>query len=233
MKIKKVMVFAAGLGERLRPLTSSTPKPLLPVGNKTILDYSLAYLKSFGVEEVVINTHYLPEKIEKHVGDGKKAGLNIYFSREEELLGTAGGLKNAQKYFENEEAFFTLNSDTFINCDLIELAAFHERMQLPATVVAAPWQEGYTRLQIDGNKLLNVGSGDHLFAGLTVLTPAIFPVLTLAARNLITEGILPLMNKAKGIAAFVHEGYWRDIGSKTSYQQVQEEWAAAHFTRAG
>lgn len=233
MKIKKALVFAAGLGERLRPLTEKTPKPLLPIGEKKILDYTLSYLKRFGVEEVVINTHYLAEKIEQHVGDGKKAGLKIHFSREEKLLGTAGGLKNAQKYFENEEVFFTLNSDTFINCDLLDLAEFHERLKLPATVVAVPWQTGYTRLQVGGNKLLNVGSGDHLFAGLTILSPAIFPVLTLTARNLITEGIVPLMNKVKEIAAFVHEGYWRDIGSKENYEQVQEEWAATHFTRAG
>lgn len=230
-KIKKAMLFAAGLGERLRPLTLKTPKPLLPIGSKSMIEYALAYLKRFGVEEVVVNTHYLPEKFKSHLGDGKRFNLTIHFSHEEALLGTGGGLKNAQSHFKNEEAFFTLNSDTLINCDLKELAAFHERQKLPVTVVVVPWQKGYTRLQAGGDKLLNVGSGDHLFAGLTVLTPEIFSALPDGPSNLITEGIVHLMGKVKGIAAFTHEGYWRDIGSKESYQAAQEEWASAHFAR--
>lgn len=233
MKIRKAMLFAAGLGKRLRPLTLKTPKPLLPIGDKAMIDYSLAYLKKYGVEEVVINTSWLAEKIEKHVGDGKKFGLAVHFSREEKPLGTAGGLKKGQNFFENEEAFFTLNSDTLINCNLNELAQFHEEQKLPATVVVVPWQEGYGRLQVGGNKLLNVDAGDHLFSGLTILTPKIFPILKNTSSNLITEGILPLMNQTKGIAAFVHDGFWRDIGSKESYQAAQEEWAAGHHSRIG
>lgn len=231
MKIRKAMLFAAGLGERLRPLTLKTPKPLLPIGEKPILDYSLAYLKKYGVEEVVINTCWLAEKIERHVGDGKKFGLTVHFSREEKPLGTAGGLKKVQQHFENEPTFFTLNSDTLINCDLNELAQFHEEQKLPATVVVVPWQEGYGRLQVGGDKLLNVDAGDHLFSGLTILTPKIFSVLKGTSSNLITEGILPLMNQAKGIAAFVHEGFWRDIGSRSSYEAAQQEWAAGHHNR--
>lgn len=231
MKITKAFVFAAGLGERLRPLTLTLPKPLLPIGEKPIIDYSLFYLKRYGVEEVVINLHYLPEKIRQHVGDGKKYKLKIDYSEEENLLGTGGGLKKAESFFKNEEAFFTLNSDTLINCDLEMLANFHEEQKLPATLVVAPWQEGYTRLQVGNNKFLNIKSGDHLFAGLTVLTPKIFSFLSETPSNLITDGVLPMMNRVKGIAAYLHEGYWRDIGSKESYQKAKEEWTLNHAKR--
>ncbi len=231
MKIKKAFVFAAGLGERMRPLTLKTPKPLLPLGEKPILDYTLFYLKKYGVEEVVINTHHLADKIESHAGDGKKYGLKINYSREAELLGTGGGLKKAEEYFKNEEAFFTLNSDTLINCDLHEAAQFHEEQKTPATLVVAPWQEGYTRIQIGNGRLLNIRCGDHLFTGLALLTPKIFEILQTTKSNLISDGVMPLLQKVKAVSCFVHEGYWRDIGSMESYQQAQEEWAASHFTR--
>ena len=215
--ISKAMLFAAGRGERLRPFTDKTPKPLLPIGDKPIIDYSLAYLKRYGIEEVVINLCHLGEKIEQHVGDGKKYGLKIIYSREKELLGTGGGLKNAEKYFKNEKAFITLNSDTLINCDLKELAAFHQSQNASTTLVVAPWQEGYTSLPIEGK--------NYLFTGLAVLGPSIFEKLTLKTTNLITQGV-------PNFSAFVHEGYWRDIGTLQNYKAAQEEWAASHHHRS-
>lgn len=231
MTIKKGMLFSAGLGVRLRPLTQTNPKPLLPIGNKAIIDYSLFYLSRFGVKEVVINLHHLGGKIKAHVDTGKKYKLKIRYTEEEVLLGTGGGLKKAQSYFEKEEAFFTLNSDTLINCDLHALAQFHFEQRLPATLVVTPWQEGHTRLQIANNNFLNVGRGNHLFTGLAVLTPKIFDFLEERESNLVLDGILPMMNRVKGIAAFEHTGYWRDIGTKESYAQAQEEWASHHHNR--
>ena len=232
-RVRKAMLFAAGRGERLKPLTDKTPKPLLPLGEKPIIDYSLFYLKSFGVEEVVINLWHLGEKIEQHCGNGSKYGLKINYSREEKLLGTGGGLKKAESFFKSEEAFFTLNSDTLINCDLKELARFHEDRKMPATVVVAPWREPYTRLQVANNRFLNVGAGDYFFTGLTLLTPKIFEVLPPPEKpsNLILDGILPLLQIVKGVSAFVLEGFWQDIGTPENYQAAQEIWAASHATR--
>ncbi|MBI5300478.1 MAG: NDP-sugar synthase [Deltaproteobacteria bacterium] len=233
MKIKKAMLFAAGLGERMRPLTNGHPKPLLPLGDRPIIDYSLFYLKRFGVEEVMINIFYHGDKIEQQCGSGEKYGLKLHYSQETELLGTGGGLKKVESFFKEEEAFFTLNSDTLIICDLQDLSLFHEEQKSVATLVVAPWQEGYTRLQVTNNQFLNVGAGDYLFTGLTVLTPSIFNELELKRSNLITDGVMHLMQKTKTIAGFVHEGYWRDIGTKESYQKAQEEWAATHHNRLG
>ncbi|MBI4125244.1 MAG: nucleotidyltransferase family protein [Deltaproteobacteria bacterium] len=211
--IAKAMLFAAGRGERLRPLTDKTPKPLLPIGEKPIIDYSLAYLKKNGVEEVVINLHHLGAKIKQHVGEGKKYGLRIYYSEEEKLLGTGGGLKKAEAHFKNETAFFTLNSDTLINCDLKELTEFHYSQNRPATLVVAPWQEGYTKIE-----------GKYLFTGLAVWGPVIFQELTPSPSNLITGCGL-----ARSV--FVHDGLWIDIGTKETYQKAQETWAAGHHQR--
>lgn len=231
MKLKKAMLFAAGLGERMRPLTLKNPKPLLPLGQRPIIDYSLFYLKKSGIEEVMINLHWLGEKIEQHCGDGEKYGLKIRYSKEEELLGTGGSLKKAEDFFKKEAAFVTLNADTLINCDLSEATELQEEQKAPATLVVAPWQNGYTRLQTGNGRLLNVGSGDHLFTGLTILTPKIFDVLPATKSNLILDGVVPLMGQVKMIAALVHEGYWRDIGTLEGYQAAQEEWAASHHNR--
>lgn len=207
------MLFAAGRGERLRPLTDKTPKPLLPLGDRPLIDYSLFYLKKYGIEEVVINLHHLGEKIRQHVRDGKKYGLKIHYSEEKELLGTGGGLKKVEAHFKNETAFLTLNSDTLINCDLAELTLFHQKQKNPATLVIAPWQEGYTRIK-----------EKYLFTGLAVWSPVIFQELTPSPSNLITEcGLV--------FSYFLHEGLWLDIGTKEKYQAAQELWAAGHFPR--
>lgn len=206
-------MFAAGRGERLRPLTDKTPKALLPIGEKPIIDYSLAYLKRYGIEEVVINLWHLGEKIKQHAGDGKKYGLKIHYSEERKLLGTGGGLKKAEDYFKNEEAFITLNSDTLINCDLTELGAFHRSQNNPATLVVAPWQAGYTKIK-----------ENYLFTGLAVFTPLIFQKLPLQPSNLITDS-------GMDYALFVHEGLWLDIGTPEKYQEAQAAWAVSHQKR--
>lgn len=219
MILRKAMLFAAGRGERLRPLTDKTPKPLLPIGEKPIIDYSLAYLKKYGIEEVVINLWHLGEQIERHVGDGKKYGLRVIYSKEKELLGTGGGLKNAQKHFENEEAFITLNSDTLIDCDLEELSTFHQKQKAQATLVVAPWQEGYTKIK-----------DNYLFTGLAVWSPAIFERLTLKTANLITVIARSTKYEVRS-ATYEHNGLWLDIGTPEKYKAAQEFWAASHWKR--
>src|SRR3989338_2180336 len=95
----KAMVFAAGFGERLKPLTLKKPKPLLPIGEKPVIDYSLAYLKRQGIKEIVVNLHHLGAQIQQHIGLGDRHGLIAHYSHETELLGTGGGLKKAAHCF--------------------------------------------------------------------------------------------------------------------------------------
>lgn len=102
------MVLAAGLGTRMRPLTLTTPKPLLEVGGRTMLDHSLDKLRDVGVRRVVVNTFYLAEKIEAHLSE--RTDLEIVISRETELLDTGGGIKNALRWL-GDEPFFALNAD--------------------------------------------------------------------------------------------------------------------------
>jgi len=102
------MILAAGLGARMRPLTLEKPKPMFEVGGRTMLDHAFDKLVAFGIKRAVVNTFYLPEKIEAHLKD--RGDIEIIISRETELLDTGGGIKNALKHF-NGQPFFALNAD--------------------------------------------------------------------------------------------------------------------------
>jgi len=95
----KAMVFAAGYGERLRPMTERLPKALVPVGGRPMIEYSLLLLRHYGITEIIINVHYLGAKIREHLLDGKKLGLKITYSEEKELLDTGGGLLQARPFW--------------------------------------------------------------------------------------------------------------------------------------
>ena len=101
-EIRRAMLLAAGLGTRLLPITEKTPKPLVPVLNVANILYGLFLLKRCGIEEVVLNLHHLPQAIEDYLKDGKPWGMHIEYSREQLLLGTGGGLKKAEAFFNKE-----------------------------------------------------------------------------------------------------------------------------------
>ena len=121
MKIKKAMIFAAGFGKRLLPLTLKTPKPLLELNNKTLLENCILFLEDCGIREIIINVHYLAEQIIKFI-DKKKFKSKIYISHEKEkILGTGGGLNYANQKFKNffKDSFITINPDTLWNIQYI------------------------------------------------------------------------------------------------------------------
>ena len=111
--IKKAMILAAGFGKRIHPLTLKCPKPLLKIGNETLLHKTLNLLESFGIQEVVINVHYLAKQVVDYINN-KKFNLNINIFKEETILDTGGGILNATKKF-NASPFIVLNPDTIWN----------------------------------------------------------------------------------------------------------------------
>ncbi|MDO8513848.1 MAG: NDP-sugar synthase [bacterium] len=119
------MILAAGLGTRLRPLTDKIPKPMLPIGNKPLLEYQLRLLKKFGVKDCAMNLYCLPEMIMEYFGDGKKFGMTIKYSKEAELMGTAGALKKISEFF--DQPFFVFYGDNLTNINLDNLAKFHRK----------------------------------------------------------------------------------------------------------
>ena len=95
----KALILAAGFGTRLKPLTNELPKPLFPVLNQPILEHTLHFLSSQGIKEIAINLHHRPEKIIDYLGNGKDFGVALHYSKEEKILGTAGGIKKTTIFF--------------------------------------------------------------------------------------------------------------------------------------
>lgn len=138
----KAMVLAAGLGTRLRPLTEGKPKCLVPLAGRPIIDWTLRWLKDFGIAECMVNLHYYPEKVREFVGDGSQYGLKVQYSYEPELLGTAGAVKKVERFF--DRPFFVIYSDNFSQWDLRNLIKTHEAQNSMATV-AVHWREDVTQ----------------------------------------------------------------------------------------
>ena len=132
VKPRKAMLLAAGRGERLRPLTDKVPKCMVTVWGKPILEHNIERLVQFGVTELVINLCYLPEVVMNHFGDGRRWGLKIAYSIEEEALGTAGGVKRVETHF--DRTFLVWYGDNLSNCNLERLCNLHREKSAKATM---------------------------------------------------------------------------------------------------
>ena len=129
------MVLCAGHGTRLGDLTREIPKPMLPIHGKPLLEYTLCYLVKHGIDQVVINLHYMPEVIRGYFGNGTRSGIRIIYSYEETLLGTAGGPRKAAHILSRSDSFFLLYGDLLIDQDLSAMMAFHREKQAWATLL--------------------------------------------------------------------------------------------------
>ena len=121
----KAIVLAAGKGERLKPLTNHVPKVMLLIANKPILQYHIEQLKKAGITDIAINLHHMPEKIKEYFGDGTRFGVNINYSYEENLLGTAGAVKKLKGFF--DKTFVVVYGDIFSELNLKKLIDFHKQ----------------------------------------------------------------------------------------------------------
>ena len=116
--INKAMILAAGFGKRLNPLTNSCPKPLIKIGNETLLSNTINFLQDLGVKQIIINTHYLSDQIKKYINEKKFKSDIILINEKEKILDTGGGIFNALKYF--NESFLCINPDTIWNSNYIK-----------------------------------------------------------------------------------------------------------------
>jgi mannose-1-phosphate guanylyltransferase len=128
----KAMVLAAGLGTRLRPITYSIPKPMAPVLNRPVMEHGVRLLARHGFTEAIANLHWFPETIEGHFGDGSEFGLELSYSHEEQLLGTAGGVRNVADFL--GDSFLVIAGDALTDIDLAAMREFHESHDGLATV---------------------------------------------------------------------------------------------------
>jgi NDP-sugar pyrophosphorylase family protein len=230
------MVLAAGFGTRLRPLTLTTPKPLLPVADKPFLEHVLALLHAGGIRDVVINLHHLGHLIERHVGDGARFGLRVRYSPETTILDTGGGIKRAEPLLAGEP-FIVMNGDSLLEVPLAEIADFHRASGAIATLAlrADPEAARYGLVEIDADARVRrvVGrpagpvAGDlrgFMFPGLHVLEPTIFAHMAHDAAFSITRDTYPaLIAQGVAVAGYVTPARWINIDTTASLAAADRE----------
>ena len=220
----RAMVMAAGLGKRLRPLTWEIPKPLVPVANRPIMEHILVRLARDGFTDVVANLHWFPETIRGHFGDGSSVGVDLTWSEEEELLGTAGGVRNVRDFF-GEDPFLVMAGDALTDIDLAGLAEAHAANDWIATLavkrVTNTSEYGVVVTGSDGRiqgfqekpdpaeALSNLGN-----CGIYVFSPEIFDYFPDRPFVDWAQDVFPALLE-NDVPFYVHEidEYWNDVGS--------------------
>lgn len=229
----RAIIIAGGSGTRLRPLTYHTPKPMVPLFGKPFLQYQIELLRDHGIREIVINLHYLSETIRNQLGDGSELGVKLFYSLESKALGTAGAVKNAEQFFD-DEPMLIFNGDILTDVDLSAVLATHRRTGARATLslfrvedptafgLAVVSEERITRFvekpTMDEARALNV---DTVNAGIYVLDPDVFRYVPQNESYSFERGLFPLLLQLEErISAHVMEAYWLDIGSPQKYLQA-------------
>jgi D-glycero-alpha-D-manno-heptose 1-phosphate guanylyltransferase len=226
----KVIILAGGLGTRLRRLLSDLPKPLAPIDNKPFLAYLIAFLSSWGFIDFIISSGHGAEAIKEFLGDGSTRGLDIQYTFEEELLGTAGAIKLAETLIDSDD-FIVTNGDTYFEVDLNAMLRLHEAKAAIATVALLSIEDtgrygsvvlgedneiiSFSEKAIDGGKGLING-------GIYIFRKEIFDFIPAGKVCSLERDVLPLLIH-KGLYGFPSSGYFIDIGIPEDYERAKRE----------
>jgi NDP-sugar pyrophosphorylase family protein len=224
------MVLAAGLGERLRPLTALRAKPAMPMLNRPLIQWTLERLARSGVSEVMVNLHHLPESVVAAVGDGRRLGLRVRYSREPTLLGTGGGPRRVRSFFD-DAPFLLVNGDVLFGFDLGRLVERHRASGARATL-ALKRRRGpgaYSAITVgrDG-RVRRIGGagqpGGYLFTGVHVLDPRLLERLPRGrASDTVRDLYAPMLARGEAVHGARVRGRWLDIGSPSLYLEAHLE----------
>jgi N-acetyl-alpha-D-muramate 1-phosphate uridylyltransferase len=232
----KAMVFAAGIGSRLKEFTKDTPKCLIEVGGIPMLERVVEQLKGAGVNSLVINVHHHADKVIQFVESRNNFGVNVTFSREPSLLDTGGGLKNVARHFNGEEAFLIHNADIFSDIDLKGLVSSHRARNAIGTlaVMERPSQRG---LHFSADNRLVGWTGENAvapegtrvlaFCGISVASARIFEFMGDEAVFSIIKSYLTAARATGAVwGEVVSNCEWTDIGTPEQLQGLRERLTA-------
>jgi mannose-1-phosphate guanylyltransferase len=228
----KGMILTAGLGTRFKPITDYIPKPLIEIIDKPIIDFSIAQLRRFGIKEIILNIHHKKELIIEYFKANQEFDdMRIEFSHENELLGTSGGVKKAEPFFD-EESFILLNSDMLFNLDISKLINFHNNNQADITLCLTDKGDlgKYGTLGVDDNfriiRYLDTSISSKvrytcIFKGIHVVSPGILKEIPENTFQDFSRHTYPhLLKKGYKICGYVSDEFWQPIGDLLQYQQV-------------
>jgi NDP-sugar pyrophosphorylase family protein len=234
----KAIILAAGAGTRLRPLTDTCPKPMLPIAGRPLLARTLDWLSAAGVAEAALNLHHLPEVVRDGLGDGHAWGMALCYSYEPELLGTAGAVRAIAERFPGwvDQTFLVIYGDMLLDIDLAGLAAFHRASGALLTMAlkrtATPRTQGMVELDAAGRvrrfveKPREWDGGDVANAGIYLCEPAVLGAIPRGFSDFGHDIIPALLADGAPIYGQLARGYLLDIGTPEAYAQANREWEA-------
>lgn len=228
----KVLILCGGEGTRMRPLTLTVPKPMLPLGYKPLLQHTISYLKEQGIYNFVLALGYMGEQIIKYFEDGRKYGVKIEYSMEEKPLGTGGAIKNAQNLLTS--TFITMNGDVvFGNLDIKDILRFHREKGGIGMIVLWKATKHIGRFGVvemdKEQKIISFlekpkGSVSRwVNAGVYVFEPKIFNYIKSRKFVSLEEEVFPLLIEREKLFGYKYEGYWADIGIPEDYERVSRD----------
>ena len=219
------VIMAGGKGVRLRPLTEKTPKPLLPVGDKTIIDYNVDSLISYGVLNINVTINYLKEQIETHF-EHPRNGIRIKCIPEPQYLGTLGSIRFIDTFY--NDTILVMNSDLFTNINYEDFYLYFKESNADMSVAAIPYTISipYGVLEFDGNKVNGIKEKPsynyYSNAGIYLIKKELLSLIPSNSFFNATEFMELLISKGYKVTHFPITGYWIDIGKHEDYKKVQD-----------
>lgn len=220
------VIMAGGFGSRLRPLTEETPKPMLPVGGRPLMEVLLEQLRDSGIRNVNVTTHFKPEVISNYFGDGKKFGVDMNYIKEEHPLGTGGALGLLAK---PSEPLLVINGDVLTQVDFRAMYAFHREYKADITLAVRQYDVDvpYGVIESDGVfvKGLREKPRFNFFvnAGIYLLQPSVYDYIPVGKSFNMTDLIQWLMDAGRVVVNFPIREYWLDIGQHADYAKAQKD----------
>lgn len=236
-KLNKVVILAAGRGVRMRPFTYETPKSLLSIHGRPLLEHIINLLRTYELRNIYILVGYLKEKIKEYFSDGAKFGVNIqYIEQEKKDIGTAGALRYFKSILQNEKNFLFLYGDVLAEINLSDFIDFHQKYSNLATVALTSVEDPsiWGAVKLQGIKAVDFKEKQHkkhtpeshlISAGIYMLNSQIFDYIPNTPKKLSLEkDILPQLITDEKLYGYPFEGAWFDVSTPKSYERVIKEW---------
>lgn len=230
----QAVVMAGGLGTRLRPLTTDLPKPMLPVGDRPLLELTIEQLKAAGIQRVNVTTHFQPEKIKDHFGDGRGFGVDITYLNEDTPLGTAGALAMIE---ETPDPLLVINGDVLTQIDYRAMMGFHSEHDADLTVAVRQYaiQVPYGVMECDGPNVKTVREKPtytyFVAAGIYLLQPSACKLIPRGCHFDMPDLINKLIDLKRTVVSFPIVEYWLDIGQHVDYAQAQKDVESGQYKK--
>jgi len=223
----KAVILVGGEGTRLRPLTYQVPKPMVPVLNHPFLEHTLAYLKKYGIDDVVLAMSYLPQAIRDYFGDGSAAGVKLAYAIEDIPRGTGGAVKNVEEHL--DDRFVVLNGDVFSDIDIADMLAFHHDKGAKVTI-ALTWVDDpclFGVVETDASRRVerfvekprpDMVASHWINAGIYIIEPEVLQYVPADSHYMFEKGLFPrLLEVGEPVYGYPSSGYWLDMGTPRKY----------------